>query len=165
MMTFKSTRYFFKDDGVIPNNPTLPALVYRGVFKDTPEEIEETFNKHNWLNSWVNGVFDYHHYHSNTHEVLGVRSGSAKLKLGGEHGEELIVDCGDVLILPAGTGHIKITNSPDFKIVGAYPEGMDYNIKTGEQNERPQVLQDIKEVPFPKQDPVFGNQGGLLNSW
>lgn len=164
-MTINHTHYFFKDDGVIPNNPRLPVLVYSGVFQENPEQIETTFNEHNWQNSWVSDVFDYHHYHSNSHEVLGVRSGSAKLKIGGERGEELLVDCGDILILPAGTGHKKVSSSPDFKIVGAYPDGKEYNTKTGERNERPQVLQEIKQVPLPSNDPVFGDNGPLKQSW
>lgn len=164
-MTINHTHHFFKDDGVIPNNAKLPVLIYSGVFKDNPEQIESTFNEHNWQNSWVSDVFDYHHYHSNSHEVLGVRSGSAKLKIGGERGEELLVDCGDILILPAGTGHKKVSSSPDFKIVGAYPEGMEYNTKTGKNNERPQVLQEIKQVPLPSNDPVFGDNGPLKQSW
>jgi uncharacterized protein YjlB len=134
-------------------------------FQTNPTEIEKMFNKNNWRNSWVNGVFPYHHYHSNAHEVLGVKSGTARLILGGEHGEELTVQPGDVLILPAGTGHKKLESTDDFKIVGAYPEGMSYNVKTGEDTDRPQVLDDIKQVPFPLTDPIFGNKGPIFNYW
>ncbi|MFX3673601.1 MAG: cupin domain-containing protein [Paenisporosarcina sp.] len=157
--------YYFKDDGIIPNNPKLPVIFYKGEFESNPDQIEAIFNQHNWQNSWVNGVFPYHHYHSNSHEALGVRSGSARLKLGGEQGEEVSVDTGDVLILPAGTGHMKIISSPDFKIVGAYPDGMDYNLKTGKAGERPQVLNEIQQVPTPDQDPVFGKKGALFENW
>lgn len=157
--------FTFTDDGLIPNHPTLPVLIVQGAFQGRTKEIEETFNKHNWKNSWVNGVFSYHHYHSNAHEVLGVKAGTARLMIGGENGEELTVQTGDVLLLPAGTGHKKLECSNDFKIVGAYPEGMSYNVKTGEEGDRPEVLRDIEQVPLPMTDPIFGNKGPIFDYW
>ncbi|WP_075619592.1 hypothetical protein [Paenisporosarcina indica] len=155
----------FDDDGIIPNNPKLPIILYYGAFKNHPQEIEPTFNLNNWQNSWVNGVYDYHHYHSNAHEVLGVRAGTAKLLIGGMLGALIEVKTGDVLILPAGTGHKKESSSPDFEIVGAYPEGMDYNVRTGEPGERPKVLQEIQSVKKPSTDPVYGDLGQVLQQW
>ncbi|KIL49471.1 cupin domain-containing protein [Jeotgalibacillus soli] len=157
--------YSFEDDGFMPNNPCLPVLIYEGVFLDNPDEIEATFNKNGWSNSWVNGVFDHHHYHSNAHEVLGVQSGSAMIQLGGEKGKMIEVNTGDVLVLPAGTGHKKMSASSHFRIVGAYPEGMEYNTRTGEPGERPVVLQEIRNVPIPSTDPVYGKEGSLLERW
>lgn len=157
--------FMFEDDGTIPNNPNLPVILYPGVFKQHPMEIEPTFNLNNWRNSWVDGVFDYHHYHSNAHEVLGVRAGKAKLRIGGRKGETIEVKTGDVLVLPAGTGHKKLTSSYDFKIVGAYPDGNNYNVKTGEPNERPEVLHDIQQVELPSLDPVFGDSGQVVSNW
>lgn len=156
---------YFEDDSSIPNNESLAVVFYPGVFGDNPEKIEETFNQNGWTNSWTNGVFDYHHYHSNTHEVLGVRSGSAVILLGGDHGQELEVKAGDVAVLPAGTGHKKISASDDFQIVGAYPGGVSPNKKLGDLDERPYVLEDIQNTPLPLKDPVYGNEGPLLESW
>lgn len=164
-MSFTYKLFRFEDDGTIPNNPSLPVIFYPGAFKTHPQEIESTFNLNNWRNSWVNGVFDYHHYHSNTHEVLGVRAGSARLLLGGQKGEAIKVNTGDVLVLPAGTGHKKLTSSSDFEIVGAYPDGKDYNIQTGSPGERPQVLEEIKQVEVPSTDPVYGNRGQVVDRW
>ncbi|MGE6486769.1 cupin domain-containing protein [Paenisporosarcina sp. NPDC076898] len=155
----------FEDDGTIPNNPELPVILYPGVFKQHPQEIEPTFRLNNWRNSWVDGVFDYHHYHSNAHEVLGVRSGSAILRLGGKNGETVEVRTGDVLVLPAGTGHKKIKGSADFEVVGAYAEGKEYNLKTGQSNERPHVINEINQVAAPSMDPVFGNYGQVIDRW
>ncbi len=164
-MSFTYKLFMFEDDGTIPNNPKLPVILYPAVFKEHSHEIEATFKMNNWRNSWVNGVLDYHHYHSITHEVLGVRSGSAKLILGGAIGETIEVNVGDVLVLPAGTGHKKLSSSPDFEIVGAYPDGKDYNIQTGNPSERPQALADIKQVKVPSTDPVYGNRGQVVNRW
>lgn len=155
----------FEDDGTIPNNPSLGVAIYTGVFKKNPDTIEDTFNSNGWTNSWTNGVFDYHHYHSNTHEALGVRSGSAVILLGGENGQELEVTVGDVAVLPAGTGHKKISASDDFQIVGAYPGGVSPNKKTGKADERPYVLEDIQNTPLPQTDPVYGNEGPLVENW
>jgi uncharacterized protein YjlB len=165
MYRSKALTFFFQDNGRIPNNPILPVLFYPSILKDKADQAESIFNQNNWLNSWTNGVFSYHHYHSNAHEVLGVLRGIAIIQLGGENGEQIEVAEGDVIILPAGTGHRKVSASSDFKIAGAYPDGMDYNLRTGEEGERPQVLQEINNVPIPITDPVYGAQGPLTEHW
>lgn len=162
----KDAQFFrFEDDGTIPNNPDLPVVLYPGAFSGEPDRIEQAFQQHGWGNTWQGGVFGYHHYHSNTHEALGVVSGSARLQLGGENGEEVEVAAGDVCVLPAGTGHKRLSASEDFRIVGAYPGGVEYNLKTGEPDERPYVLEDIQNTPLPKTDPVYGHEGPLLSGW
>jgi uncharacterized protein YjlB len=153
------------DDGLFPNNPDLPVVLYVGALKENPEQTEAIFNRHNWLNSWTNGVFNYHHYHSNAHEVLGIISGSATLQLGGEHGQQVAVQTGDVVVLPAGTAHKRLASSFDFKVVGAYPNGMDYNLRKGQAGERPEVLKEISRVPIPATDPVYGETGPLIEHW
>ena len=155
----------FKDDGKIPNNPNLPVLFYKGAFRENPSAFEETFNENGWTNSWTGGVFDYHHYHSNTHEVLGVKSGTAEIRLGGEEGETVTVEPGDVAVLPAGTGHKKLDAGSGFQVVGAYPGGLSPNKKLGEPGDRPYALEQIAAVPVPEQDPVYGERGPLTEEW
>lgn len=157
--------FYFEDDGSIPNNSALPVAFYPGAFREQPERIEQSFQQHDWGNTWQGGVFGYHHYHSNTHEVLGVISGSARLQLGGEAGQAVAVHAGDVCVLPAGTGHKRLEASEDFRIVGAYPGGVEYNLKTGKPDERPYVLEDIRNTPLPKMDPVYGSDGPLVTKW
>lgn len=157
--------FTFWDDGEIPNNRDLPVIVYEGIFKDGSQGIESAFNKHNWKNSWRGDVFDYHHYHSNTHEVLGVTRGKATLLIGGDEGERLDLEAGDVVVLPAGTGHMKLEGSDDFEVVGAYPEGAHYNTRTRDPEERNQAVSEIGHVPLPETDPVFGDTGPLLEKW
>ncbi|WP_373055876.1 cupin domain-containing protein [Zunongwangia sp. H14] len=158
----------FKDDGKIPNNK-LPLLVYKNAFEKRDEEgaqwLEERFAKNNWTNSWRNGVFDYHHYHSTSHEVLGVYSGTALLKLGGEEGSEIIVEAGDIIIIPAGVGHKRLESDNSFKVVGAYPNGSDYDINTGKEGERPKADKNISGLPIPDTDPLKGKQKGLPEIW
>jgi uncharacterized protein YjlB len=156
---------YFDDDGTIPNHPRLPVLLYEHVFISKKAKVESIFNSHDWKNSWVGGIYDFHHYHSNSHEALGVISGSARLKLGGHMGENIVVHAGDVLVLPAGTGHMRLQSTADFKVVGAYPEGMEYNLRTGKQTDRPHVFDEIAQVPIPTTDPVYGDKGPLTEWW
>ena len=164
-MNEKVKTIWLQDDGGIPNNAELPVMVYTGVFLDNPNEIEPVFNRHGWTNSWTGGVFDYHHYHPNTHEVLGVKSGKAIVLIGGEQGEQLEVKTGDVIVLPAGTGHKRLEQSPDFSVVGAYPDGKSPNLKKRDPSARAQSLSKIAAIPLPDTDPVFGIDGPLVDQW
>lgn len=157
--------FMCKDDGEIPNNRELPVIVYEGIFQENPDNIELTFNRHQWTNSWVNGIFDYHHYHTNTHEVLGVKAGQATVLIGGEKGEQLELHTGDVIVLPAGTGHKRLKSSADFSVVGAYPEGKSPNLKKRSSGKEASLLDEINRIGVPETDPVFGEGGPLLEKW
>ena len=157
----------FKDDGKIPNSK-YALLIYKNVFSEeqaAADFMTEKFADRNWTNSWRNGVYDYHHYHSITHEVLGIYEGHATLQFGGEQGEIVAVEKGDVVVIPAGVGHKKIDASDDFAVVGAYPGGSDYDIMKGEQGERPKADENIAKVPIPDNDPIYGKMEGLLALW
>ena len=160
--------YYFKDDGSIPNNK-YPLLIYNSVFSQTGESaakmLEDKFAALSWTNSWRWGVYPFHHYHSNTHEVLGVFIGNALLHMGGEQGEKIEVKAGDVIVIPAGVGHKCISHSENFTVVGAYPNGLSPDLNRGEKGERPKTDQNIAAVPLPKTDPVTGKNGGLLDRW
>lgn len=162
------TPYFLQPHGNIPNNPKFPLLVYEQVFpekNDLASRFKEAFKNNNWRGSWVNGVFSYHHYHSTAHEVLGVAAGSAILILGGPGGEEIEVKAGDMLVLPAGTGHCLKSSAAGFQVVGAYPAGQeDYDICTEKDNSEEKKKR-IAKVSLPTADPVFGEEGALLEHW
>jgi len=159
---------YFKDDGVIPNSK-YPLLLYRQAFHASgitgAEWLEQKFAAHNWTNSWRWGVYPFHHYHSNTHEVLGVFSGKALLQLGGDKGQQINVQAGDIIVIPAGVGHKNLGSSPDFTVVGAYPEGRNADLKKGEPGDRPQADKNMAAVPIPAADPLLGNQDGLRKLW
>src|SRR5947207_2323689 len=71
----------FKDDGVYPGS-VLPVLLYRAAIiadaHDRASVLERGFAQNDWRNSWRNGVYSFAHYHSTSHEVLGVYDGFAK---------------------------------------------------------------------------------------
>ncbi|WP_445487863.1 cupin domain-containing protein [Niallia sp. 03133] len=159
------TLLYFERNGFIPNNPYLPVLHYKRVLKNNEDKIEKFFLANKWGNTWVNGVFDFHHYHSNSHEVLGIARGSALLLLGGESGTKVIVNSGDVLVLPAGTGHKKLSGSPGFQVVGAYPNGQAYNLKKNTLKDWKESENEIKKTAFPEADPIYGECGPLVKMW
>lgn len=164
----QSEKILFEDDGSIPNNK-LPLLLYRNAFNKRGSEgaswLEVRFAENNWRNAWRNGVFSYHHYHSNTHEVLGVYSGSATLHLGGEQGEKIEVKAGDIIVIPAGVGHKNLGSSTDFGVVGAYPNGSGYDLKTGKKSEYEEAIKNIANVSVPNFDPLMGKKEGVPKVW
>jgi uncharacterized protein YjlB len=160
----------FADDGSVPNNPTLPFVIYPGGIDlagahDPEALIETTFRRHGWGDSWRNGIFPYVHYHSMIHEGLAIARGRAKVRFGGNQGQELDLRPGDVAILPAGTGHQGLWVSPDLVVIGAYPKSGKYNLCRGSKAEHAKALVTIPKVPLPDSDPVYGQDGPLLRLW
>ena len=161
-------QFRFDDDGVFPNS-LLPLLVYRKALRadggDPAWLLEERFANNDWCNSWRNGVYSFAHYHSTTHEILGVYCGVATLRLGGAHGRNLDVHFGDVIVIPAGVGHQKLDASSDFAVVGAYPDGRDWDLLRGLPGERPKSDHTIASLPIPDYDPIYGANGPLRQIW
>jgi uncharacterized protein YjlB len=167
-MPEKIPHYFLEDNGIFPNS-VLPVLLYKTVFllpnDHAPGIIEEVFEENGWSNSWRNGIYDYNHYHSITHEVLGIYSGHCFILLGGDSGVQLLLEKGDTIIIPAGVSHRNIGSTADFKCIGAYPDGADFDINPGKSGERPGTDENIKKLPVPKSDPLYGNKGLLFTYW
>lgn len=156
---------------------TLPVLLYRGAFgapritevraaaEIAARTIEKTFALHRWSGGWRDGIYDYHHYHSTAHEVLGCFAGRATVQVGGPHGSHVVIAAGDVLVLPAGAAHKRVLASQDFRVVGAYERGRSYDMQIGDPSSRRASEQRIREVPSPEFDPVYGDGGPLLLAW
>lgn len=148
----------------VPNHPRWPLLLYRGAVGSDPAAVEGQFAANDWVGAWRNGIFDYHHYHAGSHEVLAVVRGRARVQFGGPQGQAVELAAGDVAILPAGTGHRRLEASDDFLVVGAYPRGQE-NYDTQRRPAGKTDLRRIAEAARPAADPVFGADGPLMRHW
>lgn len=168
--TVTPERFYFQDDGRIPNS-RLATLVFRARPDEQPAELDrerltvffgERFTTNGWRPSWRGGVFDYHHYHSTAHEAFGVLSGWGRLRLGGEAGRDVELCRGDVLVLPAGTGHCHLESSEAFLLLAAYPEDQStLDLIGADPTRHDEAVARIAEVSKPAHDPL----GGAMRRW
>lgn len=110
------------------------------------------------------------HFHSTTHEALGVFQGSARVRFGAADADldaEKLVDAvdvdvkaGDAILIPAGVAHGCIEEKGGFKMVGAYPVGA----KQWDLNYGGECVEVVEELPAA--DPVVGkDESGLCGLW
>jgi len=160
----------FADDGIVPNNPRFPLLLYRGAVSlgstsfDPATVMDTLFGSNGWTRSWRDTIYDFVHYHSQIHEVMGVARGSAEIECGGVKGRNLMLGAGDVVVLPAGTGHRLKEASRNFLVVGAYPADGAYDECT-DTRDRHDAIKRIAKVRKPERDPVYGKGGPLTQLW
>src|SRR5258708_37807768 len=118
--------FLFADDGETPDNQRLPMPVYRAAIDvsdaaDPAVPFEKAFARHGWGDGWRNGIFGFLHFHTGAHEVLGIARGRAKVEFGGARGRQVDLQAGDVALLPAGTGHRRLSSRSQLLVVGACP--------------------------------------------
>jgi len=155
--------------GAVPNHPHWPLLVYPGAVAiagpDPAVAFEERFERNRWPAAWRDGVFPFHHFHSNAHEALGVYSGEVTVQFGGDGGVVVTARPGDVIVLPAGTGHKKLSSRGALGIVGAYPAGQHPDTSTPLLSNARRSAEAVARVPLPESDPVYGADGPLFTHW
>ncbi|MEJ0028589.1 MAG: hypothetical protein WDN01_21405 [Rhizomicrobium sp.] len=166
----KANTFRLRDDGETPNNRKFPLVLYRSPVKfaggyDPAAIFEALFESNGSGDGWRDGMYDWLHWHTGTHEVLGIARGWLKVRFGGARGRALQVKAGDVLVLPAGIGHRRLLKSRDLLVVGAYPSGGTYDEKTPRDDAHDASVRAIALVRAPKQDPVYGRRGPLPRLW
>lgn len=165
----KVETFTFADDGDIPNHPHWPMIVYHQVVDaaeaDAASAFEAIFSRHGWGDGWRNGIFPFPHYHSNAHEVLGIAEGEAVVRFGGGKGGEFKVGRGDAVLLPAGTGHQRLSSSPGLLVIGAYPPGPERDLRRMGESDKALMRERVRRVPKPFTDPIGGADGPLTSLW
>jgi uncharacterized protein YjlB len=155
--------------GGVPNHPRWPLLVYPGVVAiagaDPASAFEALFDRNRWPAAWRNGVYPFHHFHCDAHEALGVYSGEVTVQFGGEAGVVVTARPGDVIVLPAGTGHKKLSSRGELGIVGAYPVGQHADMRTPVLSSLERSVAAVQRVALPQRDPVYGEGGPLFTHW
>ena len=75
-------QHWSKPSGMLPNS-RFPLLVHRGgIAGGGAEAVAGRFRANGWLNNWrYPGVYTYRHFHSTTHECLGVATGWMELEV------------------------------------------------------------------------------------
>jgi len=162
--------HFLHDGGWCPNNADLPLLIYRRAAADgesgaLASYFEGLFARHGWPPAWRYTIYDYPHFHSTAHEVIGIYRGNAEVRFGDEAGFTTLLCRGDVVIIPAGVSHERISSSGDFHGVGAYPEGCRVDEQTRNSEELAAARARVAQVPVPVMDPVLGVNGFVQKMW
>ena len=161
----------FEDDGKTPNNPALPLLHYKSVVRldprfDPAAIFEVLFEANGWVKSWRDGIYPYNHFHTATHEVIGIARGQCRVRYGGSDGTIYPLLAGDVVVVPAGVGHRRLTASRSLLVVGAYPRnGGDYDEPRPGEIAHDRAVASIATVLKPTADPVGGESGALGRLW
>lgn len=145
----------------LPYNYQLELLIYRDALEvTTAEDSKKILEINGWKKIWINGIYHFSHFHSNTHEVLVVCNGHAKVEFGNQ--QIITVQAKDVIFIPAGVAHKNLQSSKDFLVVGGYPYDIDYDMCKKIDEEKQAA---IHHVQLPKSDPIFGKKGPLLDFW
>lgn len=164
----KTETFRFDDDGDIPNS-RYPLILYHHAVdpasRPLAEAFEELFEANGWGNGWRDSVFPFHHYHSNTHEVLGIAAGTVTLRMGGEDGVTMVASAGDALLIPAGVGHRRVSPDAGLLVIGAYPPGPACDLKRQGEQDLTAIRTRIAHIPVPSTDPVGGVDGPVKGLW
>ncbi len=165
----KVVSHLLAPSGPIPNHPRWPLLIYPGAVEisgpDPAAAFEALFDGNRWPAAWRNGVYPFHHFHSNAHEALGVYSGEVTVQFGGEGGVVVTARPGDIVVLPAGTGHKRLSSKGSLGIVGAYPAGQHPDMFREPFSNTGTAAETVARVPLPTCDPVRGERGPLFDLW
>lgn len=167
-MTTGVETFVLPPEGDIPNN-ALPLILYRGALApalQTPAACQSLFARNEWRGNWVDGIFDYWHFHVTGHEVLGCVAGEAEVGFGGDAGVKVTFTAGDVVVIPGGVGHKRLSEKRGgFTVVGGYPPGQNGTITRPGEIPLDEAQQRIAALSPPRGDPIGGPEGPLIEAW
>ncbi|GLB06291.1 hypothetical protein AtubIFM57258_001588 [Aspergillus tubingensis] len=160
--------------GGIPNTSiqSKPLMIYHKAFNASANDLAAHLEEIGEVRpQWVYSMYSQTHFHSTTHEVLGVVSGRARLCFGGEANPERFeptVEKGDLIIVPAGVGHrlleeLGSDQGDPFQMVGAYPPQKQWDMCYGDSREEDKVSRNIHALSWFHSDPLCGQDGPVLH--
>ena len=124
----KPLTFQFSDDGIVPNNPLagrssmrarcdLSAAAIRQAAIEALFKLERLGPRH-----VAQRRLPFVHYHPMIHEALGIARGHGRFAARRPPAARRFdLKAGDVAVLPAGTGHQRLSASDDFLVIGGYP--------------------------------------------
>lgn len=144
-----------------------PLLIYHEAFQNSSaSKIEAHLQSVGVVDpQWRYTMYSQSHFHSNTHEVLSISSGSAKCCFGHEDNPdrvEPVLSKGDVVIVPAGVAHRLLEDYGGFQMVGSYPVGKNWDMCYGKADEEDKI-KGISQLGWFQKDPVYGASGPCLD--
>ncbi|KAF7922801.1 uncharacterized protein EAE97_010965 [Botrytis byssoidea] len=114
-------------------------------------------------------MYTHPHFHSSTHEVLCIFSGSARLCFSTPTHTpsskiQATVKFGDVIIIPAGISHHLLEDlTGDFQMIGSYPKGKTWDMCYGDGSSgEEEKIRGIADLEWFDRDPLYGDQGPVL---
>ncbi|KAI0821349.1 RmlC-like cupin domain-containing protein [Irpex lacteus] len=172
LTSLRITRHSIPRHARIPNTSiqNRPLLIYHGAFPSdaTAAQIESHIRAIGVCEpQWRYSMYKTSHFHSTTHELLVISSGSATLLFGGETNSgkiEETVKKGDVIVVPAGVAHrlMKAEGEDIFEVVGSYPVGAkSWDMCYGREDEDG-VEERIRGLGWFERDSVYGQDGPVL---
>ena len=127
----KPELFRFRDDGETPNNPRLPLVVYRGAVRLDRGTIPLRSSRRpspataGAIRGATASMTSCISIPRPTKCWASPAAGSRAIRR--RQGLQHHLAAGDVVVLPAGTGHRRIRASRDLLVVGAYPAGGSYD--------------------------------------
>lgn len=144
----------------IPNTSiqNKPLMIYHSAFPHAgASQIESHLSKVGVVSpQWRYTMYSDTHFHSTSHEVLAIASGSARCCFGGESNPNRVeptLQKGDVVIVPAGVGHRLLEDYGGFQVI---PQQIELSEKLAlAANPGPCLGQLTGELPCPKVSYTF----------
>lgn len=143
------THWYLTPDDWVPNNSQHPVIKFamaEGISADSGA-MTAMLKQAGWVTQWQAPLYSYQHFHSTSHVLLTVLKGRGRMQLGGDRGEIVSLQTGDIYFLPAGTGQRLMNSSGNFEVLAAYPEGQCWDICRSALSQT--ALKRLSQIPLP----------------